>query len=132
MKTILLIDKDPVSTTRVSDILQQSRHRILHASTLESGRRLVRNEKPDLVIYHFPRNVLSVREAMQSTHETFSAQATPLLCIIGRSDLPKAPEILGPKQYLAKPFTHDELLNAVADHLKEGSRDRASSVRSGR
>lgn len=120
MKTILLIDNDPVSTIRISEIVQQSRRRFLHAPRAEQGGLFLRSEKPDLVIYHVPQNGQGTRDATQPAHMPLNLRGIPLLCILRGGRFPgPAPEILGPKQYLIDPFTRDELLSAVENHLKK-------------
>lgn len=126
MKTILLIDNDPVSTIRISELVQQASHRVLHSHVPEQGKHLLHREKPDLVIYHVPQNGQDTRYAMNSAYEAFRGQGIPLLCITRGHNLPlAAPEILGPKQYLADPFTPYELLRAVEDYFKKGISERS-------
>lgn len=119
MKTILLIDGDPVNTVRISEILQQGGRRLLHAPDAERGARILRDENLGLVIHHIPENKENIHKMLKPILETLKARNIPLLCVTGgRSSRASAPEILGPKQYLVKPFTGDELLRAVEDHLK--------------
>jgi twitching motility two-component system response regulator PilG len=130
MKTILLIDGDPVSTIRISEILHHTRRRLLHVSDAEQGKRLLRDDRPDLVIYHLPENRPDVHKTLQSMIEALHTHNIGLLCLMEhRGFIDEAPEILGPKQYLKKPFTRDELLGAVEDHLTRGNRDRATTTR---
>jgi len=129
MKTILLIDHDPVNTIRISEILQQAGRRLLHAPDAKQGMRILRDEDPGLVIYHLPENRRNTHKTLQTTLEALSARNIALLCVMGRRDSRgAAPEILGPKQYLVKPFSRDELLRAVEDHLEHENRERAISA----
>lgn len=126
MKTILLIDNDPVSTIQISELVQQASHRVLHSPGPEQGKHLLHREKPDLVIYHVPQNGQDTRYALNSAYEAFRGQGIPLLCITRGRNLPvAAPEILGPKQYLTDPFTPNELLRAVDDHFKRSISERS-------
>ena len=130
MKIILLIDDDPVSTIRISEILQETGHCLRHADDAERSKRMLGNTNLDLVIYHLSENQQHADETLQSAVRSLSLRNIPLLCVIGRRSCPgAAPEILGPKQYLVEPFTPNELLNAVEDHLKRRDRDQTAAAR---
>ena len=131
MKTILLIDNDPVSSTRISELVLRIKHRIVHAPYADQAKNVLKREEPDLVVHHVPENGQDSPASIQSAYEAFRLHGIPLLCIArARSFQESAPEILGPKQFLIEPFTINELLNAVEDHLKRGNRDRTIPPRS--
>jgi DNA-binding response OmpR family regulator len=125
MKTILLIDNDPVSTIRISELVLRIKHRLIHAPYAEQARSVLRREEPDLVVHHLSDTGEDSGDSIQAAYEAFRMQGIPLLCITKtRSYHDPAPEILGPKHHLTEPYTLNELLSAIEDHLKRGPRGR--------
>jgi DNA-binding NtrC family response regulator len=131
MKTILLIDSDPVSTIRISELVLRLKHRLVHAPYAAQAKSALRREEPDLVVHHLPENGGDSEASIQAAYEAFRLQGIPLLCIARAwSFLASAPEILGPKQYLNEPYTLSELLSTIEDHLQRGNRGQAMAPHS--
>ncbi len=118
-KRILLIDDDLISIATISQMLLQGGYHALHVTSRTSAMGAILEEKPDLVICNLDGGQCDAVQLVQSLQQERQARNIPFLFLVesDRSADP-APEILGPRQYLKKPFTREQLVSAVQEHFK--------------
>jgi CheY-like chemotaxis protein len=117
-KRILIVDDDLLSIANVSQTLLLGGYETIHATSRRGAIKAIRRDQPDLVICNLDGRKIDAHQLIQFVKEEREARGIPFLFLVGSHRMPDpAPEILGPKQYLKKPFTHEELASAVHDHL---------------
>lgn len=118
-KRILIIDDDLFSIASISQTLLHDGYQILHAADHIRALKVIERDEPDLIICSLDERRPNVDRLMQTVEQTLQGSGIPYFFILQsqrRGD--GAPDILGPKQYLTKPFTHEQLAMAVEDHLR--------------
>jgi len=117
-KKILVVDEDVLSIADISQTLLRGDYVISHATDHQTALKVVRDEKPDLIICSLYGRSLDSHRLVSSLQKTDALRTIPFLFIIeSHQDPAQAPEILGPRQYLKKPFTREQLASAVQEHL---------------
>jgi two-component system nitrogen regulation response regulator GlnG len=112
--SILLVDSDPDTRSRLGLALRDARHSVITAHTLADASQRLREGGIDLVIVdtHDPRlGTVELARSMESLPDT-----PPIVLV---SDSPSAPEIsarIGAAAFVPKPIDMDELV-AIVDRL---------------
>jgi len=118
-KKIVIIDDDLVDIASISQSLGSGGYRTRQAADQRQAIKTIREEQPDLIICSLDVKKLNARRLVQIVRQSPRLRSTPFLFIGGpQSSAEPAPEILGPKQLLIKPFTREQLTTAVQDHLR--------------
>jgi len=121
MKKILLIEDNKDVRDNTAEILELSNYEVVVA---ENGKRGVANALeylPDLIICDIMMPVLDGYGVLHAVHKNDSIKNTPFIFLTAkteRGDFRKGME-LGADDYITKPFTGTELLNAVDSRLKK-------------
>jgi DNA-binding response OmpR family regulator len=121
MKKILLIEDNDDIRINTSEILELSNYKVISAEDGKQGVEIALREKPDLIICDIMMPVLDGYGVLHSIHKNESIKNTPFIFLTAkteRNDFRKGME-LGADDYLTKPFTGAELLNAVDSRLKK-------------
>jgi CheY-like chemotaxis protein len=119
-KTILVVDEDLLSIVNISQTLLRGGYVISHATDNEAALKAIRVEKPDLIICNLDGRNLDAHRLVSTLQQARALRTIPILFVIESQREPaQAPEILGPKQYLKKPFTREQLASAVREHLNQ-------------
>ena len=117
-KRILIVDDDLLSIANISQTLLRGGFQTIHATNRRGAIKSIRLDQPDLVIFNLDGRKFDAHQLLQSVKQEREVRGLPFLFLVESHRLPDpAPEILGPKQYLKKPFTREELTSAVHDHL---------------
>lgn len=117
-KRILIVDDDLLSIANISQTLSRGGYETIHATNRSGALKAVRRDQPDLVICNLDGRKFDARQLVQSLKQEREARGIPILLLVESRRLSgPAPEILGPRQYLKKPFTREELTSAVHDRL---------------
>ena len=115
---ILIVDDDPLSIASISQTLLRGGYQSIYATNRKGAVKAIRRDRPDLVICTLDAGNFDARKLIHSVKQGRETRGIPCLFLVESRQLPvPAPEILGPKQYLKKPFTHEQLTSAVRDHL---------------
>jgi CRP-like cAMP-binding protein len=127
MKKILLIEDNYDIRHNTAEILELSNYKVLVAENGKIGVEMAMEYNPDLIICDIMMPVLDGYGVLHAIHKNESIKNTPFIFLTAkteRSDLRKGME-LGADDFVTKPFSGTELLNAVdsrlnkIDHLKK-------------
>ncbi|MDA8125593.1 MAG: response regulator [Deltaproteobacteria bacterium] len=118
-KTILVIEDNEMNMKLMRAVLQVGQYRMLEAFDAETGLRLVKEQRPDLVLMDIQL------PSMDGLSATRIIKADPELCDIPvfalsgfamESDKEKANDV-GFAGYIVKPISVKALLETLADHF---------------
>jgi len=119
-KRILIVDGDLLSIVNISQTLLRSGYVLSHATDEAEAMKAVKTEKPDLIICALSSRKQDGRRFAEEMRHTRNIPSIPFLFVLeSQSDSSRAPQILGPKQYLTKPFTREQLSLAVHEQLAQ-------------
>lgn len=121
MKRILLIEDNQDIRENTSEILSLADYEVLTAENGKVGVQLVQREKPDLIICDIMMPELDgygVLHILSKNPETAKIPFIFLTAKTEKADIRKGME-LGADDYLTKPFSDTELLNAIETRLRK-------------
>jgi CRP/FNR family cyclic AMP-dependent transcriptional regulator len=121
MKTILLIEDNAEIRENMTEILEISKYKVLTAADGKEGVALAAEHKPDIIVCDIMMPVLDgygVIHILQKNEDTRNIPFIFLTAKAERAEIRKGME-LGADDYITKPFTGVELLNAVESRLKK-------------
>lgn len=121
MKTILLIEDNDDIRNNTAEILELSNYNVIAAENGKTGVEKAIEHTPDLIICDIMMPVLDGYGVLHALHRNETTKNIPFIFLTAkteRSDLRKGME-LGADDYITKPFTGTELLNAVDGRLKK-------------
>ncbi len=123
MKKILLIEDNEDIRENTAEILQLGNYEVLVAEDGKTGMEKAIQYKPDLIICDIMMPFLDGYGVLHAIHRNEELKNIPFIFLTAkteRSDFRKGME-LGADDYITKPFTGTELLNAVDSRLKKMS-----------
>ncbi|MGJ7033265.1 response regulator [Niabella hirudinis] len=121
MKKILLIEDNDDIRDNTAEILELSGYTVITAANGKTGVEKAIEHIPDLVICDIMMPVLDGYGVLHALHKNAATKNIPFIFLTAkteRSDLRRGME-LGADDYITKPFTGTELLNAVDGRLKK-------------
>ena len=121
MKKILLIEDNEDIRLNTAEILELSKYIVIMADNGKSGIEKAIECKPDLIICDIMMPLLDGYGVLHAIHRNDSIKNTPFIFLTAkteRTDFRKGME-LGADDYITKPFSGTELLNAVEGRLKK-------------
>lgn len=121
MKKILLIEDSEDIRINTAEILALSNYQVIEAENGKVGVEKALKEKPDLIICDIMMPVLDGYGVLHAIHKNDDIRNTPFIFLTAktdRSDLRKGME-LGADDFITKPFSGIELLNAVESRLRK-------------
>ena len=121
MKKILLIEDNDYIRENTVEILEMSNYQVFGAENGKIGVKIALLENPDLIICDIMMPVLDGFGVLHTLQKNPSTKNTPFIFLTAkteRTDFRKGME-LGADDYITKPFTGTELLNAVESRLKK-------------
>ena len=119
MKTVLIIEDELTVRESLVDLLEIEGFRAIAANNGKMGLEIALKELPDLVLCDISMPGLDGFGVLQELRENPDTGAIPFVFLTARTtkgDFRRGME-LGADDYLFKPFTIDELLNAIAARL---------------
>lgn len=119
--TILIIDDNPDIRENTAEILEIAGYNTLVAANGKTGIDLAVKEKPDVIVCDIMMPELDGYELLHLLRMNADTRHIPFIFLTAkteRSDFRKGME-MGADDYLTKPFTQLELLNAVENRLKK-------------
>jgi len=121
MKKILLIEDNEDVRNNTAEILELSNYEVIVAENGKTGIEKALEHLPDLIICDIMMPVLDGYGVLHAVHKNNTIKNTPFIFLTAkteRSDFRKGME-LGADDYITKPFSGTELLNAVDSRLKK-------------
>lgn len=121
MKKILLIEDNVDIRENTTEILELANYQVFNAENGKIGAEVALREKPDLIICDIMMPVLDGYGVLHILQKNQSVKNIPFIFLTAkteRSDLRKGME-LGADDYITKPFSETDLLNAVERRLKK-------------
>ncbi|MEP7106648.1 MAG: response regulator [Ferruginibacter sp.] len=121
MKKILLIEDNDDIRNNTAEILELSNYKVIMAENGKIGVEKAIEFTPDLIICDIMMPELDGYGVLHAIHKNEGIKNTPFIFLtakIERNDFRKGME-LGADDYITKPFTGAELLNAVDSRLKK-------------
>ena len=117
MWRILVVDDSPPTVEMIERNLRAAGYRVLTATGAEEAIRILEEHPVDLVVTDLKMPKVSGLELIRHVRENFPL--TEVMMITGYATVDGAVEAVktGAEAYLAKPFTDEELLDAVATAL---------------
>lgn len=119
MSKVLVVDDSPVELARMTEILTRAGH---HVVTATSGREALsksRSERPGLI---FMDVVMEDMDGFSATREILEQEETaniPVVMVTSKNQ--KADKVWaqlqGAKGFLTKPYTEDQILEQLKQHL---------------
>lgn len=117
-KIILVVDEDLLSIANIYQTLLRGGYVITHATDHDAALKAIKLEKPDLIICNLHGRNLDAHQLVNTVQQMRPLRTIPFLFVVeSHRNSAQAPEILGPKQYLKKPFTREQLASAVQENL---------------
>jgi len=130
--TILVVDDVPDTVELIRRNLELAHYAVMTASSVAEARAVLERQSFDLVItdYHMP--FASGIELIRLVRESYPD--TALIMITGYASVEGAVEAIkaGAEEYLAKPFTDEELLAMVERTLAKRASRRSTAAQGGR
>ncbi|HJY22538.1 MAG TPA: response regulator, partial [Hanamia sp.] len=121
MKKILLIEDNEDVRDNTAEILELSNYEVIVAENGKIGVEKALEHLPDLIICDIMMPVLDGYGVLHAVHKNDTIKNTPFIFLTAkteRGDFRKGME-LGADDYITKPFSGTELLNAVDSRLKK-------------
>ncbi|MBD2299271.1 response regulator [Nostoc sp. FACHB-87] len=132
MNTILIIEDEPQVRENILEILQFSNFETLAAPNGKIGLEIAQTQLPDLIICDIMMPELDGYSVLSALRQNEATINIPLIFVTAkaeRSDFRVGMDF-GADDYLTKPFTPEELLNAIAVRLnKKAMVDRQSQAK---
>ncbi|MBI4418599.1 MAG: hybrid sensor histidine kinase/response regulator [Ignavibacteriales bacterium] len=121
MKKILIIEDEAPFREAVAFALEGEGYKVLQAENGAEGIELARTQIPDLILSDVMMDSVDGYEAVVSLRQNPKTSGIPIILMTGKVDntgLVRAIE-LGADDYLSKPFTMSELLEAISIRFKK-------------
>jgi len=121
MKKILLIEDNDDIRDNTAEILELSNYKVIVAENGKIGVEKALEHNPDLIICDIMMPVLDGYGVLHAVHRNETIKNTPFIFLTAkseRSDFRKGMES-GANDYISKPFSGTELLDAVDSQLKK-------------
>lgn len=132
-KKILLIDDSDFFAQVVRNVLEDAGYILLHANKGEIGLKMVREEKPDLVLLDVVMPDMDGFLVCSILRESESNNLMPIIMLTSqdKQDDKLIGLELGADDYITKPFNNRELLSRVKNTLKRIDRNRGANPLTG-
>ena len=119
MKNILVIDDKEEIRTLIKAVLGNFGFNVLEAGNGQLGVQMLRDQSPDLVICDVNMPGMDGYETMSAVRESSTTASIPFILMTGlvSRDGFRRGMVCGADDYLVKPFTTDELIEAVMSRL---------------
>lgn len=132
-KKILIVDDSDFFAKVIENMLIPADYHVVRASSGEEGLRLVREEKPDLVLLDVVMPDMSGFEVCRILREAESNNLMPIIMLTSQND--QEDKLigleLGADDYIVKPFNNRELLSRIRNTLRRIDRNRDANPLTG-
>ncbi len=133
MTKILLVEDNDDIRENTAEILEMANYKVATASNGKAGYETALTEQPDLIICDIMMPVLDGYGLLHLINKNETLKSTPFIFLTAkteRGDFRKGME-MGADDYITKPFTDIELLNAIESRLQKARihNERAASAK---
>ena len=131
MEKILLIEDNEALRENTAEILALANFEVITAENGKLGVELARIHLPNLIVCDIMMPVLDGYGVFQIMKKELDLQKIPFIFLTAkseRSDFRKGME-MGADDFITKPFTDAELINAIHTRLEKAKRNKANSVK---
>ncbi|GAC1339937.1 MAG: hypothetical protein NVSMB23_09580 [Myxococcales bacterium] len=130
---ILVIDDDPVSARLVDGVLRSAGFSSTYCCEPEKAYDTIHAEMPDLIILDVVMPQMNGFDLCRRVRQSPSLQLTPIIFVTRKGDVEQRVLGLsvGGNDYVAKPFSPQELVARVRSHLQRLSELREMAIRDG-
>lgn len=118
-ESVLIVDDEEVIRDVCAQILEAEGCRVMTAATASEALRLVDENSFDAVVTDIMMPDMSGLELLQAITVRDGAMGTVVITGLGTAEMAGRSESLGAGQFVVKPFTPDELSEAVRRALEE-------------
>lgn len=120
MSRILIIDDENVLRTNLRDVLTFEGFDVVEADNGNTGVELAFKCQPDLVICDVAMPEMDGFAVLTRLREETSTESVPVIMLTARAEpvARQRGESLGASAYITKPFTIDEILAVIREHLE--------------
>ena len=121
MRSILLIEDNDELRDNTAEILELANYKVTAAANGKLGIQAALQQKPDLIICDVMMPELDGYGVLHLVNKNTELSGVPFIFLTAkseRSDFRKGME-MGADDYITKPFTDIELLNAIESRLKK-------------
>jgi two-component system, cell cycle response regulator DivK len=125
-KTILVIEDNEINIKLIHKFLEIGKYLILEARDAETGIRLVREQRPDLILMDIQLPGIDGLSAAQIIKNDPDLKQIPIVAVTGNAmhlDKEEAMDI-GFNDYLIKPFSLEVFLEVIANFFKNSPSDK--------
>ena len=134
-KRILIIEDEPHLLETLSDIIEVNGYEVLSAKDGEAGYHVAALEKPDLIICDVNLPKMDGFQVLQMLKSTMEERMVPpliyLTAKVERADIRQGMK-LGAEDYITKPFSNKEVLEAIEAKLSKREEFQDSVLKSER
>jgi CheY-like chemotaxis protein len=118
-KKILIVDDDLLTAATLTQILLQNGYQVFHAEDEAGASKMAQKSKPDMIICNAESTKVDAPRLVKTIRMVPQTRAAAILLLTGsREKLAGEPGLLGPRQFLMKPFTREQVAIAVQENLK--------------
>ena len=131
MAKVLIIDDQPLARELTADILTNSGFTVIQAADGKEAIAIVKATPPDLILCDVAMPGLSGYEVLAAIRKMPALSLTPFIFLTARTSKQdqRRGMALGADDYLVKPFTADELIQALKVRLEQKTQAQAISDR---
>lgn len=128
MKTILLIEDHAPLRENLSDMLMLEGFTVLRAADGRSGLAIAKEQRPDLILCDIMLPGMDGHEVLMHVRRDAAMRAVPFVFLTAKGTPPDIREgmNLGADDYLPKPVSRSDLLNAVRTRLARAAQTKQS------
>jgi len=121
MAKILVIDDSSFETKHVKSLVQKDGHDVLSAETGMQGMKMIKMERPDLILLDLVLPDISGREVCRWAKMNAETQSIPIIMLTARTEVKERVAGLeeGANDYVTKPFDDAELKARIDAVLRE-------------
>ncbi len=119
-KTILVVEDNEINMKLIRAFLQIGKYHILEARDAETGIRLVREQRPDLILMDIQLPGIDGLSAAHLIKADPDLKKIPIIAVTGNATQMDKEEALniGFAGYLLKPFSIEVFLETISDFFK--------------
>ena len=118
-KKILIVDDDLRDIATIAQILLENGYRVLHAEDKDRAVKVALTSRPDLIICNAESKTLDALQLLKTVRQAPQMRRISVLFLTDSAELLEAElGVLGPNQFLKKPYTREQLTIAVQENLK--------------
>jgi PleD family two-component response regulator len=116
---ILIVDDDVLNAATLTQILLQNGYEVFHAEDKDHAVKVAQKFRPDMIICNVESKNVDALQTMKLLRQYPQTRGAAILVLTERREMVAGePGLLGPRQFLMKPFTREQLAIAVQENLK--------------